>query len=105
MIWPTKRSQMTTYHVDSEAVRLATEHANATIARVQSDMHQLTSHLQALQSSWTGHAATAFQSVLAEWRQTELAVENQLVQITQSLGFAAQHYLEMEMANARLFVR
>ncbi len=96
---------MTTYHVDSEAVRQATDHANATIARVQGDMQQLTSHLQALQSSWSGQASTAFQSVLAEWRNTQLAVEGQLLQITQSLGFAAQHYAEMEAQNARLFMR
>ena len=96
---------MTTYHVDSDAVRQATDHANATIARVQSDMQQLTNHLQALQASWSGQASTAFQSVLAEWRQTHLTVENQLLQITQSLGFAAQHYSEMELHNARLFMR
>jgi len=96
---------MTTYHVDSDAVRQATEHANATIARVQTDMQQLTSHLQALQSSWSGQASNAFQSVLAEWRNTQLAVEGQLLQITQSLGYAAQHYADMEVENARLFLR
>jgi early secretory antigenic target protein ESAT-6 len=96
---------MTTYHVDSEAVRQATDHANATITRVQADMQQLTSHLQALQSSWSGQASNAFQSVLADWRNTQLAVEGQLLQITQSLGYAAQHYAEMEVENARLFMR
>ena len=96
---------MTTYHVDSDAVRQATDHATATISRVQADMQQLTSHLQALQGSWSGQASNAFQSVLGEWRNTQVAVENQLVQITQSLGFAAQHYAEMEAENARLFMR
>lgn len=96
---------MTSYHVDSEAVRQATDLAHSTISRVQADLQQLTSHLQALNSSWSGQAASAFQSVFAEWRQTQIALEGQFLQITQSLGRAAQHYAEMEAQNARLFMR
>lgn len=100
-----KGTDMTRYHVDSEAVLHATQHAKATITRVQSDLQQLTANLQALQSSWSGQAATAFQSVLGEWRTTQHNVDAQLIAITEALGHAATHYIELEHANIRLFQR
>ena len=96
---------MTTYQVNSESVFHAAHTARATIGRVQADLQQLTHSLQALQGSWSGTAATAFQSVVSEWRSTQTAVEGQLIQITESLGLAAQHYVDMEAQNARLFMR
>jgi early secretory antigenic target protein ESAT-6 len=96
---------MTTYQVNSESVFHAAQNARATIGRVQADLQQLTHSLQALQGSWSGTAATAFQSVVSEWRATQTAVEGQLIQITESLGLAAQHYVDMEAQNARLFIR
>lgn len=96
---------MTTYQVNSESVFHAAHTARATIGRVQADLQQLTHSLQALQGSWSGTAATAFQSVVSEWRATQTAVEGQLIQITESLGLAAQHYVDMEAQNARLFMR
>lgn len=96
---------MTRYHIDSDAVFHATEQAQQTIARINTDLQQLTGSLQALQSSWSGQASMAFQAVFAEWRATQQAVETQLIAITHSLGQAATHYLEMEQANTRLFQR
>ncbi len=96
---------MTTYQVNSESVFHAAQNARATIGRVQADLQQLTLSLQALQGSWSGTAATAFQSVVSEWRATQTPVEGQLIQITESLGLAAQHYVDMEAQNARLFIR
>ena len=96
---------MTTYQVNSESVFHAAHTARATIGRVQADLQQLTHSLQALQGSWNGTAATAFQSVVSEWRATQTAVEGQLIQLTESLGLAAQHYVDMEAQNARLFMR
>lgn len=96
---------MTRYHIDSDAVLQATQQAKATISRVQSDIQQLTASLQALQSSWSGQASMAFQSVLGEWRTTQHQVEAQLLSITDALGHAATHYVELEHANTRLFQR
>lgn len=96
---------MTTYQVNSESVFHAAHTARATIGRVQADLQQLTQSLQALQGSWSGTAATAFQSVVSEWRATQTAVEGQLIQLTESLGLAAQHYVDLEAQNARLFMR
>lgn len=96
---------MTTYQVNSDSVLQASQSAHATITRVQADLHQLTHSLQSLQGAWSGQAASAFQTVLAEWRTTQVAVETQLIQLTESLSIAAQHYAELEIHNARLFLR
>ena len=65
----------------------------------------LYSQLVALQSSWSGEAATAFQSVVAEWKATQHRVEESLAAINQALTLAAQQYAEIELSNARLFGR
>lgn len=96
---------MTTYQVNSESVFQAAQQARSTISRVQADLQQLTHSLQALQGSWSGTAATAFQTVVTEWRSTQTAVETQLIQLTEALGLAAQHYVDLEAQNARLFMR
>ena len=96
---------MTTYEVNSESVLHAAQSAHATIGRVQSDLQQLNHSLQSLNGTWSGQAANAFQTVLAEWRTTQVAVETQLIQLTESLSVAAQHYADLEVHNARLFMR
>jgi WXG100 family type VII secretion target len=96
---------MTTYHVNSDTVFQAAHHANATISRVAADLQQLTHSLQSLQGAWSGQAATAFQTVFAEWRSTQVAVEAQLIALTESLSLAAQHYTELEAQTTRLFMR
>jgi len=95
---------MTTFQVNSETVSQAAQAAHATIARVQGDLQQLTHSLQSLQGAWSGQASTAFQTVFTEWRSTQLALEAQLIQVAESLGFAAQHYAELEIQNTRLFM-
>lgn len=96
---------MTRYQVDSEAVLTATGAVRATIGRLQSEVTGLHGQLTQLQSSWTGEAANAFTSVVAEWRSTQQRVEENLATINQALTHAAQQYAEIEAANARLFVR
>jgi WXG100 family type VII secretion target len=96
---------MTRYQVDSEAVLTATGAVRATIGRLQSEVSGLHGQLTQLQSSWTGEAATAFGSVVTEWRSTQQRVEENLATINQALTHAAQQYAEIEAANARLFVR
>jgi early secretory antigenic target protein ESAT-6 len=58
-----------------------------------------------LQGSWSGAAASAFQSVVSDWRATQLRVEESLGSIGHALGAAAQQYQDAETANARLFQR
>jgi WXG100 family type VII secretion target len=61
--------------------------------------------LAALQSSWSGDAALAFQAVVADWNATQLRVEESLNAINLALGQAGQQYADTESANARLFIR
>ncbi len=96
---------MTRYQVDSEAVLTATGAVRASIGRIQSEVAALHGQLTQLQGSWTGAAATAFSSVVTDWRGTQQRVEESLAAINQALGHAAQQYAEIEAANARLFSR
>ncbi|HEY0261290.1 MAG TPA: WXG100 family type VII secretion target [Lacisediminihabitans sp.] len=91
------------YQVDSEAVLGATAAVRSTIGRVQSEVGALHGQLDGLQGAWSGQAASAFQSLIAEWRATQQRVEENLTAISHALGQAGQHYAETELSNARLF--
>ncbi|CAN5572401.1 WXG100 family type VII secretion target [soil metagenome] len=96
---------MTRYQVDSEAVLNATGAVRGSIGRIQTEVSGLHSQLTHLQSSWTGVAATAFNSAVADWNITQQRVEENLAAINTALGQAGQQYAEIETANARLFGR
>lgn len=96
---------MTTYHVDAAQVSAATQSVQGTIGRIQSEVASLLAQLTGLQSSWSGQAATAFQGAVADWRATQLHVEQSLTQLSHALGVAATQYADAEQANARLFLR
>jgi early secretory antigenic target protein ESAT-6 len=94
---------MTRFQVDSDAVIGATGAVQATIGRIQSEVGGLYGQLSALEGSWTGQAASAFQMVVADWRATQQRVEENLAAINSALAAAGQQYAEIESANARLF--
>lgn len=94
---------MTRYTVDSEAVIGAAGAISGTVARLQSDAGSLHSQLDALQGSWSGQAAIAFQGVVAQWRTAQSGLEQALAGIDRALRTASQQYAEIELANARLF--
>jgi WXG100 family type VII secretion target len=96
---------MTRYQIDSEAVAAATVSAQAAASRIQSDVTGLHARLVELQGSWTGQAAAAFQTVVADWTATQRRVEESLQLLTAALAQAGQHYAEIELQNARLFAR
>lgn len=95
---------MTRYTVDSEAVAAAAATITATVSRLQTDASALHSGLSALESTWTGQAATAFQGVVQQWRATQANLEQVLSEIDQALRTAGSQYLDVELANARLFL-
>lgn len=95
---------MTTYHVDAAQVSAATQTMQGTIGRIQGEVASLLGQLTGLQTSWTGQAATAFQSAVSDWRATQLHVEQSLANLNRALGMAATQYVEAEQANARLFL-
>ena len=96
---------MTRYQVDSEAVMSATAAVRGSITRIQAEVAGLQGQLTSLQSSWTGSASVAFQSVVADWRATQQRVEESLAGINTALGMAGQQYADIESQNARLFGR
>ena len=96
---------MTRFQVDSEEVFSATGAVRGSIARIQAEAEALHSQLTALQGSWSGQAATAFQSVILDWKGTQLRVDESLAGINAALAQAGQQYAEIEASNARLFVR
>ncbi|HEY1106946.1 WXG100 family type VII secretion target [Agromyces endophyticus] len=96
---------MTSYQVDADQVSAATQTVQGTIGRIQSDVAALMSQLTGLQSSWSGQASSAFQGAVADWRATQLQVEQSLMGLNQALGLAATQYADAEQANARLFLR
>ena len=94
---------MTRYTVDSEAVAGAAGAISATVGRLQAEAGSLHAQLDALQGSWSGQAAVAFQGVVAEWRTAQAGLEQALAGIDRALRTASQQYAEIELANARLF--
>jgi early secretory antigenic target protein ESAT-6 len=95
---------MTRYQVDSEAVAAATGNVRAAVGRIQAEVSGLHSQLSNLQSSWSGPAATAFQSIVADWKATQQRVEESLAHINAGLAQAGQLYSDAEEQNARLFL-
>ena len=96
---------MTRFQVDSEAVATATGAVRSSIGRIQAEVITLHAQLTNLQGSWTGTAATAFQSVVTDWNTTQKRVEDSLTAINTALNTAGQQYADIEAANARLFSR
>ena len=94
---------MTQYQVDSDAVFATSGAARGSISRIQAEVEALHSQLAALQSSWTGQAASAFQLVVDDWKATQVRVEESLSAINTALGQAGQQYADIESTNALLF--
>ena len=94
---------MTRYQVDSEAVLGAHAIIRGTMSRIEAEAANLHGQLTNLQSSWTGPAATAFHTVVSDWKSTQLRVEQSLSGIGAALGRVGQQYEDVEQANAQLF--
>ena len=94
---------MTQYQVDSDAVFATSGAARGSISRIQAEVEALHSQLAALQSSWSGQAASAFQVVVDDWKLTQMRVEESLSAINTALGQAGQQYADIEATNALLF--
>ena len=94
---------MTRYTVDSDEVASAASAIGATVGRLQGEVNALHGQLGALQGTWTGQAAVAFQGVVQQLRTTQTNLEQVLASIDRALRTAAQQYADIELANARLF--
>ncbi len=73
--------------------------------RISGEASSLLGQLVGLEGSWSGAAASAFQSVVADWRSTQQRLDSSLGTIGQALAAAGQQYAEAETANLRLFAQ
>ena len=94
---------MTSFQVDSTAVLDATRSAQATLEQLRADAAHLTATLTGLQGSWSGQAAAAFQTVVANWTTTQRTIETQMAQLQRVLAAAAEQYQESELRNYQMF--
>jgi len=94
---------MAVFSVDSDAVLTATAAIRATGDRIQGETASMLGQLTQLQGSWTGAAATGFQSVIERWRAAQRELDGALADISTALGTAGQQYAQTEQATAGLF--
>lgn len=93
------------YEVDSERVAQASAAVNGSVAAIRSEVGAMMRHLQDLQSSWHGSAATSFAGVMGQWQSTQTQVEASLDAVTAALSSASRTYADAESQAARLFAR
>ncbi len=94
---------MAQFNVNSDDLALKSSAVKGSIDRIRMEVDAMKRNLLDLQSTWTGAAATNFQSLLQEWHATEMKVEASLESINGALSMAATQYAEAEEANARMF--
>ncbi|MCI6585459.1 MAG: WXG100 family type VII secretion target [Mobiluncus porci] len=91
------------FQVDSEAVALAASQTRACAEAVSAQVSAMMANLVNLQSTWTGNASGAFESLAQQWRATQATVEDNLRQIGLQLDTASQTYAQAETTAASLF--
>ncbi len=94
---------MAQFNVNSDDLALKSTAVKGSVDRIRMEVDAMKRNLLDLQSTWTGSAATSFQSLLQEWHATELKVEASLESINAALSVAASQYAEAEEANTRMF--
>ncbi|WP_026531039.1 WXG100 family type VII secretion target [Haematomicrobium sanguinis] len=94
---------MAIFQVDSDALAQKSSEVRGTISRLQSEVDSMQSGLRALEGMWTGSAATNFQALIGDWRNTQAKVEQSLSSINEALNLASQQYAEAEQANTKMF--
>jgi early secretory antigenic target protein ESAT-6 len=95
---------MTRFEVDSAQVEAASARVRATSQQVGAEVDAMMRHLQELQGSWRGQAATGFSTLVEQWRATQAQVRDSLDQVQVALAHAGRQYAETEAAAARMFV-
>ncbi|MCL1871143.1 MAG: WXG100 family type VII secretion target [Promicromonosporaceae bacterium] len=91
------------YDVDSERVAQASAAVSGSAGAIRGEVAGMVRHLEDLQASWHGGAATAFGGVMTQWRGAQTQVEQALDAIQTALASAARTYADAESQAARLF--
>jgi WXG100 family type VII secretion target len=96
---------MSVFNVDSEQVSSAALTADQSAMTIRTEVSQMMAFLQGLNESWGGTAASGFQSVIEQWRTTQVQVDESLVAISTHLQLAATTYSDAETSAASLFAQ
>ncbi|WP_402468169.1 WXG100 family type VII secretion target [Isoptericola aurantiacus] len=91
------------YEVDSERVAQASTAVHGSVGAIRTEVAAMMRHLQDLQASWHGSAATSFAGVMSQWQSAQTQVETALDSVTTALQSASQTYADAENQAARLF--
>ncbi|WP_061962913.1 WXG100 family type VII secretion target [Demequina aurantiaca] len=96
---------MTQYNVDAGEISRGAQRATQSGENIRVEVAGLMSTLNALEGTWQGGAATAFNGVLEQWRAAQAQVESALDSMGAALGQAATEYETAEAQASRLFAR
>jgi WXG100 family type VII secretion target len=91
------------FTVDTERIQVASGDIARISAEIESSVAAMLARLQSLGSSWTGLAASEFQSVLAEWGALQARVREDLTTIGEMTSRAGTSYQATEDAIRGLF--
>lgn len=94
---------MSRFEVDSDAMASAAAATQRSIAGVEAEVNGMLHTLEALQGSWRGQAAGTFADLTAQWRATQLRVQESIRSIQAALAHASSQYADVEATNARMF--
>lgn len=94
---------MSHYNVNALDVENASQQAMSCAESVRAEVNAMMGHLNALEGSWQGSAATAFSGLIQDWKRAQLQVEESLDSISTALSQAAVNYREAEEAATRMF--
>ncbi|EPD31613.1 WXG100 family type VII secretion target [Gleimia europaea] len=94
---------MTVFHVDPTQVAQASAMVRASADSIRAQVQAMMGHLDALQGSWSGAASAQFSAAAANWRSTQVIVEQSLDEIGIQLAAAASTYSDAEAGAAALF--
>jgi len=96
---------MAQYHVDASEISRGAQRATQSGENIRAEVVGLLGTLTALEGTWQGGAASAFNGVLEQWRAAQAQVESALDSMGIALGQAAQEYETAETQASRLFAR
>ncbi|MDO5049300.1 MAG: WXG100 family type VII secretion target [Actinomycetaceae bacterium] len=96
---------MSVFHVDPAEVARCSAMVRSSAETLRAEVQAMMGHITALEASWSGVASNQFNAVAAQWRATQVQVEQSLDEIGAQLAVAANTYADAEAQSSALFAR
>ena len=96
---------MSVFAVDPAEVARCSTLVRASAETLRAEVQAMMAHISALEASWSGVASNQFSAVAAQWRATQVTVEQSLDEIGAQLSVAATTYADAEAQSSALFAR